>query len=39
MKKNGMNLAFAVTNYKTNEPLQSGEFVEWEIYFERRENL
>ena len=39
MAQNGMNIAFAVTNYITNESLDSNEFVEWEIYLERRENL
>ena len=37
--QNDMNIAFAVTNYITNEPLDNSDFVEWEIYLERRENL
>ena len=37
--QNDMNIAFAVTNYITNEPFDNSDFVEWEIYLERRENL
>jgi len=39
LTEKNIKFAFAVTNYMTNEQLNSKEFVEWELYIEKRENL
>jgi hypothetical protein len=39
LREKQIQIAFAVINYKTNTQLHSSDFVEWEIYIERRENL